>query len=94
MLKIAELKQAVKAAEAYLDNAVDAQFDVAKEALERAEAAYYAEYDVAQSLKKEYEAMGDDEMSGVTNAGDTITDENRFISTEYWKLAIDSFLNK
>lgn len=101
MLNIIELRKAMEAAEAAFDAALEADAPRAtirklEKAMAAAQAAYAKEREDAQNLKAEYEAMGDENGIGETNAGDTFDratyGDVRHSSTEYWRCAIDSFV--
>lgn len=89
ILKVTELRLAMIRAEAIADQA--GLRGEAEVAYTEAMNAYLAEKDAAKALKTQYYAMGDDDCSGLTNAGDTFDKElgdDRFMSTEYWNCAI------
>lgn len=90
MLKIAELKAVAEA----VDNEVITGENL-EDNISRSHAAwdaYDAERAKAMALKAEYEALGDAEGQGICNAGDTFGDGSDivFISSEYWKCAVDT----
>jgi hypothetical protein len=99
MLKIAQLRNVLHAAEQAYEDAIVGDAPAAEvrkleKAMRIAHDVYAAEQAHAAELKAKYEAMGDDRGVGECNAGDTLVPEYGdacFRSSEYWQLAIDSY---
>jgi len=100
MLRFIELRNTMEAAEQAFDTALDANAPQAtirklEKAAAAAQNAYAKELNEGRRLKAQYDAIGDEDGTGVVNAGDTydlaIYGDARFSSTEYWQCAIDSY---